>query len=356
MVRVLVSAILCVTYCYGAAAQGQQQGTPKPPDAPSSPALILDTVKQVFKPFHLAPIIIPEGERVGDIIDVENGTLIAGVDDCFPGLQPRQTPGQLPAIAIFSEQDLAAALGVGEVVGASGEAVAGVTFILDFTEVRVDRVSQYQLRHSLKQNSRERECNTVRPYLDSSPEVAQAKSPQRGKIKIAEANNPGGENLIVSDKPPPLILGMVFYARRVVHVATSKTLAGDAKLSIGERIMGRLGLGSSFKVKVDGNDKASSSVDLIGHNLVPVALAPAFVVTASRQLANGRTEYKFAAINPGSVQKDILVAERNKSDWNTQFAIFQQFLGGSLSRKEVAVFNRPDALQNVLGLGPGPPS
>jgi hypothetical protein len=53
--------------------------------------------------FHLAPIIIPEGERVVDVI---NATLIASADDCFPNLKPRETPSQLPANEIASEKEV----------------------------------------------------------------------------------------------------------------------------------------------------------------------------------------------------------------------------------------------------------
>jgi hypothetical protein len=138
MRKLLISMLFLASICSGAIGQNQQ-GTHPTPSSAAPPELIkvLETETSILGQFHLAPIIIPEGERVGDIIDAANATLIAGADDCFPSLKPRATPSQLPAIAIASEKELAAVLGAAASVEVSGEVRSGRTFTLDFQDVRV---------------------------------------------------------------------------------------------------------------------------------------------------------------------------------------------------------------------------
>ena len=107
MSKVFLSVFVWASVCSGAICQ-DQAGT-RPTQSPAIPPeliKIFETEKSVFGQFHLAPIIIPEGERVGDIIDVINATLIASADDCFPNLKPRETPSQLPANEIASEKEV----------------------------------------------------------------------------------------------------------------------------------------------------------------------------------------------------------------------------------------------------------
>ena len=287
MRKITLCALFWASIWPGAIAQ--EQHAPRPiSSSTTSPELeqFLDTETSMFGKLHLAPIIIPEGERVGDIIDVNNASLIAGVDDCFPGLKPRQAPSQLLTITVQSEKGLAAALGASSIAEASGKVQAGYTFILDFKHVQVEQVSLYQLRNSLRKNAQE--CDTVRPFLEASysagasPRIKDAR--QRDRHHVAEADHSlhGAGKAIVADKPPPLLVGMLFYARRLVHVRTADTLAGDAKLSWGNGFLNKFGLGSTFTASVNGGDNSANTVDLVETSLIPVAFAPAFVITSTQ--------------------------------------------------------------------------
>lgn len=305
MRKVFVSVFVWASVCSGAICQ-DQAGT-RPTQSPAIPPeliKIFETENSVFGQFHLAPIIIPEGERVGDIIDVINATLIASADDCFPNLKPRQSSSQLPTIGISSEKELAAALGAGAIAEASGEVRAGRIFILDFQDVRVERVSLLQLRSALKKNVLE--CNSIRPFIDASyPSEAT-------RLKGVKKRLVGAKTSIVLDKPPPLLIGMLFSARRVVHVRTTETLEGGAKLSFGAQLVKRLGLGSSFVASGSGGDNSANTVDLVGTNSVPFAFAPAFVVTATKQAANGQVKYQIASVNEKVVEKKIRFARKSQ--------------------------------------------
>jgi len=113
---------------------------------------------------------------------------------------------------------------------------------------------------------------------------------------------------IVAVKPPPFLVGMLFYARRLVHVRTMDTLAGDAKLSFGNQLLNKLGLGSTFKASVNGGDNSANTVDLVGTSLVPVAFAPAFVVTSTTKLTGGKVKYEVASVNQADVEEKIRLA------------------------------------------------
>jgi hypothetical protein len=187
----------------------------------------------------------------------------------------------------------------------------GVTFKLDFEEVRVDRVSQYQLRNSLNKNAQE--CALVRPFLDAaySSEVSSHKKAQRNRHRVASAEFP---QTIVTDKLPPLVVGTLFSARRVIHVAITDKAAGDAEISFVEQLIKRLGLGSNFKASVGGGAYSNAMVDIRSENIVPVALKPAYVVTSSKKLAEGKTKYEIANIDQATIERKIRIARKNELD------------------------------------------
>lgn len=275
MRKTLVSMLLWASICSGAIGQVQQATRATQTRGALPPELLkfVETETSILGQFHLAPIIIPEGERVGDIMDATNATLIASADDCFPGLKPSQTSSQLPALEIASEKELAAALGAVASAEASGEVRSGRTFTLDFQDVRVERASVFQLRNALRKNAPE--CNSIRPFIDATY-LSGSSLLKVDKLLI------GTRKVIAADRPPPSLIEKVFYARRVVHIRTAETLAGGAKISFGAQLLKRLGLGSGFEASGSGGDNSANTVDLVGTDSIPVAFAPAFVITSTK--------------------------------------------------------------------------
>jgi hypothetical protein len=357
MIRPLTCVMLSILIHSTAFAQDQQR--PGALNISSSEvAGISDTVKQAFAPYHLAPIGVPEGERVGDIMDPENWTLIARADDCFPGLRPSNDWSVLPAILRLSEKGLAAALGasVGDnKAQAGGDAQAVATFQLEFSDVRVERVAQSQIRKALeKLKTRTPECERVRPFVITPSGSAQQNTARGKNVRSNNAGqSPSGETRgILADKPPPLVMGMVFYARRVVHVTTSEQMTGNAKVSLFEELKRRIGFGSSFEVK--GNNNVSDTFDLIGQNSVPVAYAPAYVVTELKKAENGKVEYRVASVDPDVVQEAIRVASGGGPQYpdDELSRVFTQFLAKSHSfERPPEQVSRIEAARSVLGLG-----
>jgi hypothetical protein len=113
---------------------------------------------------------------------------------------------------------------------------------------------------------------------------------------------------------------MLFSARRVVHVRTTSALEGAAKLSFGDQLLKRLGLGSGFVASGSGGDNSANTVDLVGTNSIPVAFAPAFVVIATKQAANGQVKYEIASVNEEVVAEKIRFARQSQGGSFTRLA------------------------------------
>ncbi len=301
MINLRVSLAI-LTFGVSSSAFGQQLS----PNANAAPQpqinQVLETEREEFGNFKLAPIIVPEGEQVGDLIDADTTSLIARAEDCFNGLQPRKNPSLLPSIVTHSKKGIAAGLGVGgDLVDVHGEGNEGESFILEFTDVQVAKASIVQLRQSLKKGVPE--CEVVRPFIivAAPPSSISTKPPgNQGVQRVADISKriaiQGGT--IVSDKPPPLLLGTVFTARRVIRIETSRVLDANAKLSLAQKFMEELGLKSTFEASAAGNNEASEAVVIEGKEAVPVAFAPAYVVKPNpRKLANGQNRYEVAAVD-----------------------------------------------------------
>ena len=275
---------------------------------------ILDTERSVFGTLHLAPIPVPEGEQVGDLMDADTAALIARAEDCFEGLNPRKGPSTLPAMTILSEKGLAAALGVGDIAEAKGESKETYSFILDFKDVEVQKVSLVQLRSTLKKNVPE--CDQLRPFIDASyNSVGASKEKKTATTKPLQTaaitrNMVESGAVAITDKPPPLLLATVFTARRVVRVRTSSIADAQAKLSFAQKqkLMEHLWLGANYDIAAGGGSETSDDIDIESKATVPVAFVPAFFIKRTRQLASGRMEYEVANIDPDDLEVAIKVA------------------------------------------------
>jgi hypothetical protein len=264
--------------------------------------------RQLLATFHIEPIIIPRGERVGDSFDRASSTLIAGVDDCFPKLKIRTDSGQLPSMTTQSNRGLAAALGASGILQAEGEGSINQLYVLSYRDVEVRTVSVVQLRNAILPKSAQ-ECEMVRPYLqalgssksratDLGMPVPGLKQPTR---RIA--------SVVTDTKPPPipLLIGTVYHARRVLRVGLARNLDANARLSMGQKVLQVMGLETKFKVSAQGG--SSEALEFIGDSVIPVAYAPAFTVTASDVAEGGKTTVQIAEINPEEIRLNVVLTE-----------------------------------------------
>ncbi len=358
MRRALLITSFWASLWSGVLAQDKLEPQPtQPGKASPEQGQVASVLKATFGEYHLAPIIIPEGERIGDIIDINTGALIAGADDCFPGLKPRKAESQLPKTTFTSGRELAAGLGVSQVAEVNGQSSGGQAFELDFENVRVERVSQLQLRRSLKKNTPE--CDTVRPFFDTAYSPPEKKTTQHAKQSVVATI---GKTTLV-DKPPPLLVGMLFYARRVIHVTMTNKLEGAARVSFIEQMMKDLGLSSGFTASFNSGDQSKNVVDIIGTKEVPVAFAPAFIINKITRTASGETKYEIAFLDQDRVENKIRVVRNLNSDYEKKLAAIvgkeheHKFIF-TLERlygfgHSVAYAGKTDVLKDLMGLRQG---
>lgn len=255
---------------FPAAAQPASQAPqPAAPD-PSTP--LAEQLQKQLEPYRLRPILVPRGEQVGDVYDASTSILLAASQDCFPRLAPRRTPGQLPGAVTENASGLAAALGVSGPVGAEIGGGDGNRwrFELSFRDVEASLASVVQLRQGLQRGIAE--CDALRPYLES----LEAAGARPGGRRIAAAPASG---------PPPLLLGTVFLARRVLRVSLDSQRSAAARLSLPQALLNLLG--AQFQAKAGAGRSESNMWEFVGNQVIPVAFAPAFVPVVFRNRGNG---------------------------------------------------------------------
>jgi hypothetical protein len=335
----LFAAIL--SFVASSSAFGQQiEGSTTNAEAGPQLDSVLSTEQRQFADFNLAPIVVPQGEEVGDLIDPNTTSMIARSEDCFPKLKPRKQASLLPSIITHSERGIAAELGVGGVASASGDARENESYILEFTDVEVAKVSRVQLRESLRKGVPE--CDEVRPFIEAATQRAiPTKLVTKGSQRVADVSKSIAiqEGSVVSYKPPPLLLGTVFTARRVIRIENSRVLDANAKLSLAQQFIEKLGLGSTFKASAGGDSKATEAIVIEGKEAVPVAFAPAFIVKSTK-LANGTTRYDVAAVDPEQIEVAAALA---KSHQDQSLATVEKKIGDSEAKLDTC------SLQDACG-------
>jgi len=263
----LAARCLCCLLLAASAAAAQPAPQPPQPTAPERSAPLAEQLQKQLEPYRLSPILVPRGEQVGDVYDPATSILLAASQDCFPRLTPRRVPGQLPGAVTENASGLAAALGVSGPVGAEigGEDGSRWRFELSFRDVEASLASVVQLRQGLRRGIAE--CDALRPYLESIE---------------AAGTRPGGRRLAAVPRsgPPPVLLGTVFLARRVLRVSVSSHRTATARLTLPEALLRMLG--AQFRAEAEAGRSRSGDWEFIGNEVIPVAFAPAFVPVVFR--------------------------------------------------------------------------
>ncbi len=296
-------------------ANAQQPATEVDKNPPQGVASFVAELRELFAPFHIIPIIVPRGEQVGDFFDRQANILLASADDCFPKLKIRTQQGQLPSVFTVSSRGLAAALGASGVLEAEGGAAHKQTYTLSFRDVEVHTASVVQLRNALPTKSPQ-ECELIRPFLQA---LGSAKPTPAVSIPGLKAPLRRVATVKADSKPPqiPIVIGTVFYARRVLRVDVIETLSGEANLSLGQKLLQGLGLGSAFKISTKADFGDFHSVEFVGNTLIPVAYAPAFDV-AKMDIAEGKATLQISEINPEEIRINVALMEKlNGNKWAT---------------------------------------
>jgi hypothetical protein len=239
-------ACLVMLTCGSGSAAGQA--------LPSNQRSPLDPVRreqvQLLQEFGLAPVLLPRGQRVGDIYDMQNGILFGRAAECFPGLQATFEPTTLPTIRRSAGADLEAAIGLGAVANATLNAEASRGFELSFEDARVASATLVSLGERLSPV-----CAFVRPMLRLEPAA------------FLQAENDLSFRRF-------LVVAEVYEARRVIRLR--QQTAGDAQASASRitQLLARIG---SSQLRGSVSVTAGNLVEIRDEARVPVALRPVTV-------------------------------------------------------------------------------
>ncbi|MGK7870980.1 hypothetical protein [Falsiroseomonas sp. E2-1-a20] len=225
---------------------------------------LIEEERALLTSLGLSPITVSGGQQVGDVYHPQTGILIAAPTDCFPNLSPIRTPAQLPSVTFSSDQALGATLGVAGVAEGRGAGNRRDRFELLFRDVETVRASMLQLRRSLTADPN---CQPLKPFFEAIPFT--------GNVVIASA-----------PRPAPIVIGAVYHARRVIRVTTDQRLEGEAKLSWANDFLRRMGLSGLFNIEGTGSTGQSSTVELVGESVIPVAYSAVFIESQVRITIN----------------------------------------------------------------------
>lgn len=280
------------------------------PNLPRHAPPIAEGVRNLLEPYGLVPILVSWGERVGDVLHPRRLVLMAGADECFPGLQPRRTPVQLPSVAGGNARSLAAALGAPGIAEANISQAGVASFELAFSDVEATVASIHQLRTTLKRNIPE--CEGLRSALEafSSSELTQSKS------------GPARSRAISNNVEPPILIGALYRARRIVRITMQDKIDASANISVGERILRLFGARRSFDIKASRFSNEANTIELIGQQVVPVAFSQAFI---TRHFAGRKI---LEAIDPDSPE----FASNTEASFRIAFSAPETLLAGATDR------------------------
>ena len=212
-----------------------------------------------FKAFNLLPILLPAGQRPGDVFDMrQNGVLKSFADECFPSLvQPTPVPSALGYTFQLDSSKAGLALGFPKLgsMDLSGDFEQTVT--VSYTNVKVAIVSQQALRAAVSDS-----CGDVAAVVRQS-EVPLGPSAQPTLLAV---------------------VGTLVTAKREIFIGTKQDF--DVKASVDKLSSVLLAIGVGSTLKVIGLDPSMSvalgfgakkGVLVQSDQELPVAFMPAFI-------------------------------------------------------------------------------
>lgn len=201
-----------------------------------------------FQPFYLVPVLLPRGQKVGDVYDTQDFRLLSSATDCFPGLKPNgPVPSDLPAISLDIATSVAVAVGAPSIASADADLGISRQIHITFDGVQVSTATITAISHAYSHAK----C----PFL----------APLVGFDKPYVATAPGS---------PPLVLAEVYSARRTVTFVLERKAAANASFDLA-KFLSKLKLSTSVTAKASAD--AGDRITVVSEEVLPIAVRPAFV-------------------------------------------------------------------------------
>jgi len=212
-----------------------------------------------FKAFNLLPIVLPAGQKPGDVFDMKQvGVLKSRSEECFPTLvQPASVPSALAYTFQLDSAKAGLALGLQNIGSVNLSSDFEQTVTVSYTDVRVTAVSQQALSAALSDS-----CRDVAAVVRESD------------LPLQQSNQPA---LLA-------IVGTLVTAKREIFIGTKQSF--DVKTSVDKLSSVFLASGIGSTLKVIGLDPSMSvalgfgakrGVLVQSDQELPVAFMPAFI-------------------------------------------------------------------------------
>jgi hypothetical protein len=242
-----------------------------------------ELLQTYFKGSHWIPIIIPRGEQIGNVYNIQNLQFVADGKTCFPRLTvPAPSASTIPNAAKGKKINGALALGAKDVAAAEAQLGTSDEMSLQFTDPHVISVSALTMANAFDS----KKCK----FLKSEVEATLS-----GQSLTGETAN--------------LVLGEILFAKRSLVLSYSDEAKAKAELSNWQRFIKLIGLTASASVDA----QSGRSISVTTSELLPVAIRPAFVPDKFPDVRLGYDEQN-AAIHWTPLNMDAQTDEQRIDD------------------------------------------
>lgn len=241
VVAVLFTGVLAITWTLYNPSQNQDQRVTQSLDAQRA------ALFTYFKSFGMLPILIPEGQMVGDVYDLQSGSLKDQASRCFPGLEIGEFEATtLPTVLQTDKASAAALFNLPAFASGSGSARYENVVSIRYIDARVKKVSLSSLRSALSS-----ECAYLRPLMNGT---------------LVDPD--GLEEL-------PLIISRVIYGKPEFFIGLKDGMDFEGEASLADFSLEQADTTAQVTFKRQGD----RGLILSSNDVLPVAFTPAFLPT-----------------------------------------------------------------------------
>lgn len=205
-----------------------------------------EKMRQYFAPLHWIPILIPRGEQVGNVYNLENLSFVADRKLCFPKVSlPQESPsGGLPSLIVENNANASLALGIRYVADAKGNLQNASRIEILFTEVKVSSLPALRLANALDV----KKCKFLKAEIDAA----------RNENKSAMGD---------------IVIGELLIAKKTVRITYNDQAGLSTSVSQLQNLIRIAGLAASAKA-----ERGKTNIVTVEYGSpLPIAMRPAFL-------------------------------------------------------------------------------
>jgi hypothetical protein len=255
--RRVFSRIFCLVTLFAFWQLGHTaDNTPGPAPGSSLSPIRLELARVLTTDFGVTPVLLPRGQRVGDVYDLQDRTLVATREECFRPLTVKSEGSTLPGLITGSSAGLLLGLSMAQLADAELQAEIGTGFQVSFQDVWHEEASLVEFRDKLRSK-----CAFLHEILGLDTQVGASLS----TIRAARL----------------LLVGETFQGKRVFRISVARSTNTQVKASLLTTLLRRLGIDLSAKAVAGLQDR--SIVEITDISPVAIALRPMTIPSVRRE-------------------------------------------------------------------------